>query len=67
MCEPNPDMQKKINNQVSFCRLLGRDVFIMLDGYCYKCGKNIFENITEQEAGSKVITHCSHCNASFVE
>ena len=49
------------------------------NGWCYSCGRNIYEpytyrgredhtyGITVEEAGSRHITSCPHCNATFCD
>ena len=57
--------------------------FAPSDGYCYHCGRNIYDlyisttisrecgigesGITVEQAGKRLITGCPHCHYSFVE
>ena len=53
--------------QKKFCTLSGFPHFAPEDGICYKCGRQIYEKITTEEAESKLITGCPHCDSTFVD
>ena len=61
--------------QRDYCR--DGPMFAPSDGICYRCGKSIYMPIkgrdgmvsgyTVEQAGSRRITGCPHCNYSFCE
>ena len=63
----NTDAQKALKLQEKFCTLSGFPHFAPGNGVCYKCGKQIYEKISTEEAETKLVTSCPHCNNSFIE
>lgn len=57
----------KVKTQKEFCSHHSVPYFLTEDGICPFCDKDIFRNITEQQAGLQMITSCSQCKRSFVE
>lgn len=65
--------------QERYCNEHEIPVFTPRNGWCYRCGRNIYEpytyrgredstiGITVEEAGSRHITGCPHCNATFAD
>jgi len=66
--------------QERYCNEHEIPVFAPRNGWCASCGRNIYEpytyrgredhtyfGISVEEAGSRLITGCPHCNFSFVE
>ena len=66
--------------QERYCNEHEIPVFAPRNGWCHSCGRNIYEpytyrgredntyyGISVEEAGSRLITGCPHCNHSFVE
>lgn len=43
--------------------------FAPRSGYCYSCGKNIYEEggISVEKAGKELITGCPFCHRSYVD
>lgn len=35
--------------------------------YCYNCGKDVYERLSEKKCKSEVLTGCPHCHYSFVD
>lgn len=35
--------------------------------FCYRCGRDIYQVISVESAGSHLITGCPHCNCSFCD
>lgn len=72
------DTAKAIEAQRHFCEEHGYPVFAPgYSGYCYRCGKNIYQpetwpgghttGITVEGAGKTLITGCPHCHYSFCD
>lgn len=55
----------KIMAQSEFVREAGGPLFAPGDGRCWKCGRQIYEAISLERAGSSRITGCPHCKHSF--
>jgi hypothetical protein len=53
--------------QRHYCESKGLLQFGPYDGYCYRCGKDVYANMSVAEAGSTQITGCPHCFKSFVD
>ena len=53
--------------QIAFCDEKKYPMFAPRDGWCYRCGGNIYDKITTETAGKKLITSCPYCNASFTD
>ncbi|MBE0152936.1 hypothetical protein FOT80_26535 [Serratia fonticola] len=60
--------------QAEYCRDNHAPHFAPLDGICWRCKRDIYQQqnasgrstgISVQEAGSKVICFCPHCNRSY--
>lgn len=71
----NPALAAKA--QSDYCDRQECPMFAPRDGICYRCGRNIFLptngshgavfGITVEQAGTRLITGCPHCNYSYVE
>lgn len=73
------DAVKAIEAQKRYCDERKCPYFAPPNGWCSRCGRNIFEpytyrreplvtiGISVEEAGSKLITGCPHCGATFVD
>ena len=65
--------------QERYCNEHEITLFAPRNGWCYRCGRNIYEpytyrgredvtrGITVEEAGIRHITGCPHCNATFAD
>lgn len=60
--------------QAEYCRDNHAPHFAPIDGICWRCKRDIYQQqnasgrstgISVQEAGSKVICFCPHCNRSY--
>ena len=75
--EKTYDATKAIKAQEAYCDEHEIPLFAPRNGWCTSCGRNIYEpytyrghedqtyGITVEEAGSRHITSCPHCNATF--
>lgn len=73
------DTTRAIKAQEAYCDKRGLPLFAPRNGWCNRCGHNIFEpytyrrepmhtiGITVEEAGMRHITSCPHCNKSFCD
>lgn len=70
------DVNKAIEAQKNYCKENEIPHFAPYDGRCYRCHKQIYEEIkhdnystgiTVEEAGSGLVTGCPHCHYSFVD
>lgn len=72
------DTIKAAKAQEAYCDQHECPIFAPSDGICPRCGKNIYEphsfrdhdavyGFSIEAAGNQLITHCDHCNYSFVE
>jgi len=53
--------------QVQYCKENDTPLFAPSDGKCWQCRRDIYTKISVQEAASKLITSCPHCNRSFID
>ena len=66
--------------QTAYCEGHECPVYAPSNGWCFRCGRCIYEpyrvrhgaetitiGISVEEAGSRLITSCPHCNATFVD
>lgn len=65
--------------QEGYCNAHELPIFAPSNGWCACCGRNIYEpytyrgredhthGITVEEAGSRLITSCPHCNSTFCD
>jgi len=65
--------------QEEYCNAHEHPMFAPSNGWCSSCGRNIYEpytyrgredhtyGITVEEAGSRLITSCPHCNRTFCD
>ncbi|MFV8845118.1 hypothetical protein [Serratia fonticola] len=60
--------------QAKYCKEKQYPHFAPLDGICYRCKRDIYQQqassvrttgVSVQEAGSKLICFCPHCNRSY--
>ena len=68
-----------IKMQEAYCAKHGFPMYVPANGWCRDCGRNIFEpytyrrepikttGISVEEAGSRLISGCPHCNRTFVD
>jgi len=73
------DTTKAIKAQEAYCNEHEIPMFAPRNGWCTRCGRNIFEpytyrreplqtcGITVEDAGIRHITSCPHCNATFCD
>lgn len=72
------DTIKAAKAQEDYCDKHDLPMFAPRNGWCYACGRCIYEpytyrghedhtyyGITVEEAGSRLITSCPHCNTAF--
>lgn len=53
--------------QIELCKKIGAPLFAPYDGRCWRCGRDVYDYITLEEAKTDVITYCKYCNKSFVD
>ncbi len=67
--------------QLEYCEHMDLPFFAPEDGFCPRCGNNIYDarthltdkydpefaGISVEEAGSRLITGCPHCSHSFCD
>lgn len=58
---------KAAEAQKHYCNTKKCPMFAPMDGYCYRCGSNIYRKYTPEWAGKTLITSCPYCNASFTD
>lgn len=63
----NKETSIKIIAQQTYCEKHLHDMFMMSDGICFWCGKQVVEDYTLEECSSDVITSCKSCSRSFIE
>ena len=61
------DVKDYIQAQIEYCKENNMPMFAPLDGRCFRCGRNIFENMTLEKARQVHITGCSSCHQSFCD
>ena len=75
------DPASAVKAQEAYCESYNVPMFIPTKGWCFNCGRNIFERfnyrgfdgeakcsgIDVATAGSKLISSCPHCNRTFVD
>lgn len=61
------DRKKAAEAQSKFAQEHECPMFAPIEGWCYHCGRNIYEQISVEEAGKRLITGCPHCYHSFVD
>ena len=61
------ELQEKIDAQKKHCKDNDFPCFAPFDGYCWSCGRQIYEAITLKRAKTDLITGCSFCHHSFCE
>lgn len=61
------EIQEKIEAQKKHCRVNKVPNFAPLDGKCWNCGRQIYDRIDLEDAGSENITGCPYCHTSFCE
>ena len=57
----------KIEAQDKYCKTKHLPNFTPSGGLCWHCGKNIYDSITLEQAGSELISGCPVCHYSFCE
>lgn len=65
--EVEETQSNKAAAQRHYCETKGLMQFGPYDGYCYRCGKDVYANMSVAEAGSTQVTGCPHCFRSFVD
>lgn len=63
----NQELQKKIDAQKRYCKANDLPHFAPFDGYCFSCGRQIYEEITLKKAKTDLITGCPWCHRSFCD
>lgn len=53
--------------QKTFCETYERLILVPYDGYCYRCGKNIWDRYTAEDASGRYLTGCPFCHRGFSE
>lgn len=53
--------------QEAYCDGQEAPMFAPRDGICPACGRNIYEALTVEQAGTRLITGCPLCHYSFLE
>ena len=73
------DVIRAADAQARYCEEHEIPLFAPTNGWCHECGRNIYEpytyrgqedrtiGISVEEAGSRHITGCPHCNHTFVD
>ena len=56
-----------IEAQAKYCKDNDLPHFAPFDGVCWSCGNQIYEKISVEEAGSKLITGCPRCCSSYCD
>ena len=57
----------KLGAQMKFCKETGNPLFVPVGEKCHHCSKLIWENISLEQASSKLITSCPNCWTSWCE
>lgn len=74
--EKTYDRRKAAEAQARYCEEHGYHDFTFEYGFCPFCGMNIYDHkpsrwggtgISVEEAGSRLITGCPHCNHTYVD
>lgn len=74
------DSNKARAAQAEYCKRTNAPHFAPKDGRCWRCGKDIYapievkygdktytHGITVEEAESRLVTGCPHCNRSYCD
>ena len=72
------DKEKAIEAQKKLCKEKGYPNFAPNKGICWKCGRNIYEELTigernyktgisVEKAGEELVTGCPHCKRSYCD
>jgi ribosomal protein S27AE len=70
------DISKSIEAQREFCERTGAPHFAPHKGVCWKCGRNIYNEVDKgtyktgisvEAAASRLVTGCPHCNRSYCD
>lgn len=74
--EKTYDIRKSCEAQAKYLRDTGTPDFPPANGRCWRCGKNIYEQIDHgtyksgisvEEASTRLVTGCPHCHRSYVD
>lgn len=63
----NNEIKNKIKLQKDFCKENEYPNFAPEDGFCWSCGHQIYNDISEKEASSELITGCPVCRKSYCD
>jgi len=61
------ETQKKIEAQKQLRQSNQWPEFIPGDGFCVKCGKQMFNLITRESSGMFLLTCCPYCHYSYCD
>jgi hypothetical protein len=61
------ELLQKQEAQKEYCKANKLPQFVSLVGTCWNCGKNVYDRISLEEAGSDLITGCPFCLRSFCD
>ena len=61
------DVAKAKQAQKKYCEENEMIHFAPDEGFCFRCGQQIYMKITVDYASKNMITECPWCHASFVE
>lgn len=61
------DRQEKIKAQRDMCERKNYPHFAPPTGYCYRCRRDIYEEMTVEQAGEKLVTGCKYCHMSYCD
>ena len=66
------EISQCIKNQDEFIEKTGYPLFVSHTGYCWSCGKNVYQNYigrfeSEGYKGKSHVIGCPHCNRTFCD
>ena len=63
------DESEAIAAQTAYCKEHSLPHFAPSNGYCFRCGLQIYgkNGISVEEAGTRLITGCPYCRASYCD
>ncbi len=67
MAEPTAEVQEKIDAQRAYCKKMPAPYFAPFKGVCWGCGEQIFNKISLESAGSRLITGCPCCSRTYCD
>ena len=57
----------KLEDQIQYCTLNDKTMWIPKDGICVRCHDDILKNHSMKKCSTQAITRCSCCNKSYVD